>query len=532
MKEFNNIRELVEFTSQKFSQNTAFKIKNKVGKEVSYRNVTYTDLMDDIRALGKYFLFHGLDKKRISVVGKNCYEWMLVFLSVLSVNGIIIPIDKDLSKELAEGQLKDSEADALFYVGDFTEIFAENKNFLKVCMADDTFSKMLEEGRNLDNDADFDSIKVDSDKMSILLFTSGTSAASKAVMLSQRNITSDIYGMSLWEDFKETDVNLAILPFHHTFGMTQIVIFLSHGICNVFCEGLRIAKALNEYKVTILVAVPRITDEIYAKSIRTLEKRNKLKSVNRAIAFSGALKKIGIDIRRKLMKPLIDAMGGALRMLIIGAAPANPDVIKWFNAIGVLTVQGYGLTETSPCVSAENEKNMRRGSVGKAIPGVDVKINEPDSDQIGEIIVKGKNVMLGYYNDEEKSHNVLKDGYFYTGDMGYIDKDGYIFITGRKKNVIVQGNGKNIYPEELEMMLSKSGYVKECIVYNKRENDKDYICAKIVYDSDLNEDEIRPEIEKHINKINSDLPMYKQIKTYELTDKEMEKTSTLKIKRY
>lgn len=532
MRNFNNIRELIENSEKKYTKNTAFKIKKRTDSGIVYTDVLYEDLMQDIRALGKYMIFHGMDKKRIAIIGKNCYEWMLVFLSVLSVNGTIVPVDKDLSTELAEGQLRDANVDVLFYIGDYEKIFERKNDFFKICVSDDEFSEMLAEGKKLENDLDFDNIEIDSDKMSILLFTSGTSAASKAVMLSQRNITADVYGMSIWEKFTENDINLAILPFHHTFGMTQIIIFLAHGMCNVFCEGLRIAKALKEYKVTILVAVPRITDEIYAQSIRTLKKKNKLKTVNRVIAVSGALMKVGIDIRRRLMKQIIDAIGGALRMIIIGAAPANPEVIKWFNSVGILTVQGYGLTETSPCVSAENEHNMRSGSVGKAIPGVEVKIFEPNEDKIGEIIVKGKIVMNGYYGDEEKTKEVIKNEYFHTGDMGYIDKDGYIFITGRKKNVIVQGNGKNIYPEELEMLIANSNYVKECIVYNKRENDKDYICAKIVYDDSQKEEEIRPEIEKLIEKINSKLPLYKQIKAFELTDKEMEKTSTLKIKRY
>ena len=529
-KKFSNIREIIEYSSVRFKDRVAFKIKEKKNRVVSYDDVTYERLRDDIQALSKYFIAHGLQGKRIAVIGKNSYEWMLVFLAVLCSGGVIVPLDKGLFECELNDQLDRAEADAIFYPAIFKN-FVENRDMVKICTDEDEFRDVLREGYSLELDKEYKKIKIDSKAMSILVFTSGTTSESKAVMLSQKNIAANVYGMSLWEKFTEDDVNMAILPFHHTFGMTQIVLFLSYGMCNVFCEGLRIAKCLSEYKVTVLVAVPRIVDEMYASVIKKLTALNKLGAVKSAIALSTSLRKVNIDIRKKAFHEIIEAMGGGLRCIIVGAAPANPDVLKWFNDIGILAIQGYGLTETSPVVAAENETHMRTASVGFPLPNVKVKIFEPDENGIGEIIVKGDNVMLGYYKNDEATAKVMRNGYFHTGDMGYFDKKGYLYITGRQKNVIVLNNGKNVFPEELEQLLSDSPAVKECIVFNKDDSGKDCIYAKIVYNTEFEFDKIQELVNEHIGKINKKLTSYKQIRGYDLTDQEMEKTTTLKIKR-
>ena len=527
MQRFKDFRELIDFSASEYSDRNAFIVKH--GKEYDY--IKYKRFREETRALGKYMLKHNRNDKRIAVIGQNSYGWMLVYLSVLCAGGVIVPLDKGLFKDEIAEQLSRAEADIIFYSSEMEDIVPNHDGLTRICMDSEEFENIMREGAALDNDGEYDKIVLKPKDMSILLFTSGTTSISKAVMLSQDNILSNIYQMTLCEKFYPTDVNLAILPFHHTFGMTEMIIFISHGMCNVFCEGLRIAKALKEYNVTMLVVVPRIAESMRDIVLKKLKARGQLEKVEKAIKLTGFLRKIGIDIRRKIFKEIIDGMGG-LRMIIIGAAAADYEVLKWFNNIGILTVQGYGLTETSPCIAAENERYMRKASVGKPIPGVEVKIDKPDSDGIGEILAKGDNVMLGYYKDEENTNKVFKDGYFCTGDMGYFDKDGYLYITGRKKNVIVLANGKNVFPEEIEMLLSQCDAIKECIVYNNKNGGKDCIYAKIVYNTDdFNADEARKLIDEYIKQINEHLVSYKQIKGYDMTDIEMEKTTTLKIKR-
>ncbi|MDD4688387.1 MAG: AMP-binding protein [Eubacteriales bacterium] len=527
VKLYDNIRQLIEDASVKHGKRLAFKIKKQ---RKIYDDITYLRLREEMESMGKYLISQNLAGKRVAVIGKNSYQWMLVYLSVLATGGIIVPLDRGLFPEEIHEQLTRSGAQAIFYGDEFEETLSSRDDTFKMCIDSEDFEGAIEIGKTLDNKT-YKNIKVDGSELSILLFTSGTTAASKAVMLTQKNITANVYGMTVWENFDKNDVNMALLPFHHTFGMTQIVLFLSVGMCNVFCEGLRIARCLLEYNVTVLVGVPRIIEEIHNTVNKKLKSQNKLEKVSRGIQISNALRKFGIDIRRKLFKELLDAMGG-LRMVIVGAAPADPEVLKWFNDIGVLTVLGYGLTETAPTLTAESYKCMRRGSVGKALPNVELKIDTPDENGIGEIIAKGDNVMLGYYNDEESTNAVLKNGWFYTGDMGYFDSDGYLYITGRKKNVIVLNNGKNVFPEELESLISSSEYIKECLVYNDTESGKDCITAKIVYNADYTVEEIRRRVKDHIDKINTRLASYKQIKDYFLTEIEMEKTTTLKIKRW
>ncbi len=531
IKEYKNIRELIQDSAVKFPDNIAFKVKIREEKNVRYDDVTYQRLEKEIKIMSKYLISKGLKGKRIAVIGKNSYRWMLVWLSVLSTDSVVVPLDKGLMEFEINDQLARSEADAIFYAEEYKDILKDKEDIIKICTDNEEFDLAMSEGETLDNDAEYDIIVPDNEKMSVLLFTSGTTSKSKAVMLSQKNLMADVYGLNKWISFRTDDVNMAILPFHHAFGMMQILLFLSNGICNVFCEGLRVDKCLNEYGVTIMVAVPKIIDEIYKTINRKLVKMNKLEKVHKGIRLTSFLRKLGVDVRRKVFKEIIDGLGGHLRIIIVGAAAANPQVLKFYNDIGIFSIQGYGLSETSPCITAENKKNMRTNSVGKALPNADVRIFEPDENGIGEIIVKGDMVMLGYYKDEENNSKVLKNGYFHTGDLGYIDKDGFVFISGRKKNVIVLENGKNVFPEEIESLLDECKFIKECIVYNNREKGKDCISAKIVYYAENGYEESKKEIDAFVEEVNEKLISYKKIKEIELTDVEMEKTTTMKIKR-
>lgn len=525
-KKYSHLREMIETCAVKFENNIAFKIKKlDENKKVYYDEITYSRFSKEVEYLARSFMEEGLAGKRIAVIGKNSYEWILVFLAAVSAGGTIVPLDRGLLDYEIEDQLKRSEAEALFYGGEFKDRVV-NYDIFKVCTEDKEFENMLIQGKAADNKAEYDAIEISTDEMSILLFTSGTTSASKAVMLSQNNITSNIYSMSLWEKLYETDVNMALLPLHHTFGMVQTMLFLSFGMCNVFCEGLRIAKCLNEYGVTIFVGVPRIIEEMMLVIKRRIEAQGKTKLINFMFKMSNLLRKCGIDIRRKLFKQVLAAMGGKLRLVIIGAAAASPDVLKFFNDMGVLAIQGYGLTETSPVISAENDTHMRKDSVGPAIPGVEVRIDNPGENGIGEIVARGENIMLGYYKAPEQTAEIIKDGWLYTGDMGRMDKDGYIFICGRKKNVIVLSNGKNVFPEEIETLINLSPAVKECIVYAEGDD----ICCKVVADEKF-EGNSEDAIAEHIASVNEQLIQYKKINKYTIQETEMAKTTTGKIKR-
>jgi long-chain acyl-CoA synthetase len=399
-----------------------------------------------------------------------------------------------------------------------------------------TGKQLLENGNN-----DFLNATIEPEKMSILLFTSGTTSLSKAVMLSHKNICSNIYAMQRFIKIYDTDVNMAFLPFHHTFGCTGLLLFLSNGSTNVFCDGLRhIQQNLKEYQVSIFVCVPLLLESMYKQIQKTIDKTGKRATVEKGLKISKSLLKVGIDIRRKLFKEIIDNLGGKLRFVISGAASIDTKVIEDFNDLGITTIQGYGLTETSPVLIGENEFCIKHGSVGFPLCNIDIKIDNPNENGIGEIIAKGPNVMLGYYNNEEATNEVLIDGWFHTGDLGYIDNDGYIFVTGRKKNVIVLKNGKNIYPEELESLINNLIYVSECMVFGLPKDDDLLLSAKIVYNKDyiketypnISEKDLYDIIWNDIKKINSTLTNFKHIKNIIITDEPMIKTTTAKIKRF
>lgn len=526
MKEYQTIRELIEDTAKKYKDKNAFIVK----KDGKYDCISYLRLEKEIRNLGKCLIAKGFKGKHIAIIGKNSYNWMLVYLSVLSIGSVAVCLDRALSAKDIEFQLNFSDTDLVFYSSDVEKKITVSPGKTFICTDSDDFCNLLKEGDNTFDD-DYNNTQADPLALSILIFTSGTTSDPKAVMLSQKNILFDVYQMSIWENFCETDVNLALLPFHHTFGMTQIVIFLSSGMCNVFCEGLRVAKALNEYKVSVLVVVPRILESIYAVIQKKAAAENKTAALRKLSALSNGLKKIKIDLRRFLFKSVLNGLGGNLRMIIVGAAAGDPVILKFFNDMGILTIQGYGLTETSPCISAENHTHMRKKSVGLALPALDVKIIDKDSNGIGEIAVKGDNVMLGYYKNEESTKKVFNDGYFLTGDMGRIDNENYIFITGRKKNVIVLSNGKNVFPEEIEATLVNCNAIKECIVSKGELNGRECLSAKIVYDKNYTYEDAAKIIELYLKNYNENAVSYKHIKDYTLTDIEMEKTTTLKIKR-
>ncbi|MEI3410808.1 MAG: AMP-binding protein [Clostridia bacterium] len=415
-----------------------------------------------------------------------------------------------------------------------------------ICMDEqtdeNTVNKVIKKGEELikQGNTEFLNAKINEKDLAVLIFTSGTTSASKAVMLSQYNIAKNIHDMLMVEKFKSSDVNIAFLPYHHAFGSTGQLVMLASGIQTVFPDGLKyIGQNLKEYGVTVFVGVPKLIEAIYDRVNKEIEKQGKTKLIKTAKLFTNFLLKCKIDVRRKAYKKIINNLGG-LRFVISGAAALNKDVANGFYELGIETVQGYGLTETAPVVAAENYKYRKSGSIGFPMPSVDVEIVNKDENGIGELKVKGPNVMMGYYQNEKATKEVIKDGWFYTGDLAYRDKEGYIFIAGRKKNMIVLKNGKKIFPEEMEDLVNQIDLVEESFVFGMPKGDDLLLSVEIKYNEkvakekypNLNEEEIKKLIWNKVKETNKLLPKYKYIKNMILTKEDFIKTSTQKIKRF
>lgn len=541
------LKELAVNGAKNFSDDLAFIIKHKNNSKITYENITYTKFLNHINSFGTGLLKKGFTGKRVALIGPNSYEWMLTYFTVQSGIGILIPLDKGLPDSEIEYSLQKSKADVIVFSEEYLDRIMELKettNLTKfICMQKNNKNiptiqdfmnigtRELKKGNTL-----FSSLEIDPNELSLILFTSGTTSLAKAVMLTQRNILVSVNGVTEILDVTPKDVGIALLPFHHTFGALSVMYLFAGGACTTFCDGLRyIGDNLKEYHVTTFICVPLILESMYKKIMLQIEKTNKTKKVNFALALSKFLLFFKIDIRRKLFKEIIDSIGG-LRMAISGASALDPRVQKGLNDFGIRASQGYGLTETAPVLTAPKNDMDKIGSCGTPIPEVEVKIANPNENGIGEIIARGPNVMLGYYENEEATNEVIKDGWFYTGDLGYKDDDNFFYITGRKKNVIVLKNGKNIYPEELEVLINKLPYLNECIVFGYPKDDDLIVSTKIVYDAkqignNLDEKEIKNKIWEDIKKLNNTLPTYKYIKNLFISEEPMIKTTTSKIKR-
>lgn len=555
IKEFNNIKEIMLDSSEKFADNVAFTIKHQEGKEKSYENITYKKMIEDIYALGTAFYDLGLKNKRVAIIGKNRYEWVLTHLTNMFGSMVSVPLDKGLQDGELEESLVRSKADAVvfdFKLSGLIEKIKENgKTQIKefICMDENntynSIDKLVKKGYKLlqENYKEFVENKINDKDLAILLFTSGTTSKSKAVMLSQNNIATDIYAMKKVEDIRSTDRNICFLPFHHIFGSTCIIMMLACGVKNAFPDGLRYIKQnMQEYKVTIFVSVPILMEAIYKAVFHEIDIQGKRKLVARARKVSNFLYKMHIDVRKKLFKQIIDQLGGELRSVIIGGAPADPLSLKGFNEIGIDTFQGYGLSETGPVVAAEDPKHRRNGSVGHIMCIDEVKVDNKDDKGIGEIIVKGPNVMLGYYEMPDLTAETIKDGWYHTGDLGYIDKDGYLFLTGRSKNLIVLKNGKKVFPEELETLINRIDLVSESMVFGWEAEDDKYditVSVKCVYDDSVIKENYKGKTDAEldeilwdkIKEINTTFPKYKHIQKLVTSHDELIKTTTKKVKR-
>lgn len=547
-------RELVNRYKNRYANNVAFEYRHDVHDEKTIK-VTYAEFANDIEALGSSLLTLNMENKRVAIIAPNRYEWCVSYLAVGTAGLTVVPLDKSLPDNEIESLIIRSKVDTVIFDNKYSEVFKkinqEKKSSLKyyICM-DDTdgfikYSEILSKGRELllaDNN-EYNNVQINPDEISIILFTSGTTSIAKAVALSQSNICADVTALSQIAKIYETDRFLSFLPLHHTFESTTTFLYgTSCGITIVFCDGLKyIQRNLKEFNITGFVCVPLMLEIMYKKMMKTIEEQGKTKLVNTMRKITRGLLKVKIDVRKKVFKQIFESLGPNLRMFISGGAAISKEAIKAFRDIGINLLQGYGLTETSPVLAGENDVYKRDGSVGFALPGIDIKIDKPNSEGIGEIIAKGPVVMHKYLDNEEATNEVLKDGWFHTGDLGKFDKDGFLFITGRKKYVIVLKNGKNIFPEELEILINQLGYVSESMVYGKPDKDDDLtICAKIVYNAEEMEklypnkskEEYHDIVWQDIrNNINKQMPAYKYIREIIVTDEPLVKTTTQKVKR-
>lgn len=551
--EIKDLKDMLNKTGKLYAEKPAYKIKVEEGK---YQVYTHKEVRDMINALGTSLINLGLKGKRIAVIGENRYEWEIAYLSIVCGTGIVVPLDKSLPANELELLIERSDIEAIFYTKKYSEIIQNirlsEKNKLKhlISMDNDengegiySQKELIREGKKLieEGNNEFLNAKINPKEMEIMLFTSGTTSKSKVVALSHENICTNLMDIGSVLDVNQEDVFLSILPIHHVFECTVGFLFsLYKGAETVFCDGLRhIVENLNEYHVTVMACVPGIYERIFMMIRKKLEKQGKLEEI---LKNEEKYKNCSMKERKEAFEEIHDMLGGKIKLFISGAASLDNTIEERYRLLGINLVQGYGLTETSPVVAIGTNKNYRLGSIGKTVPSVEAKLVDVNEEGIGELVVRGPSIMLGYYDNKEANKESLKEGWFYTGDLAKIDEEGYIFICGRKKSVIVLKNGKNIFPEELENLVNKIEGVKEAFIFGKVQSDDKNnikINVKIVFDRDVIKDVYKVEknediytvLAKKIKEINQTMPSYKAIRGIILTEEPLIRTTTNKIKR-
>ena len=551
--EITDLKDMLNKTKNLYGEKIAYKIRNDEGK---YKLITHKEVRDMIDSLGTELIDLGLKGKRIAIIGPNRYEWEIAYLAIVCGTGIAVPLDKSLPENELESLIERAEVEAIFYTEKYEEslikIRNNQKNKLKYLISMDlkqnttniiSEEALIEKGKKLleGKNTEFINAQINSEEMSVMLFTSGTTSKSKVVKLSHKNICANIMDLGSVLDVNSEDILLSILPIHHVFECTVGFLFsLYKGAQTVFCDGLRhIVENLNEYNVSTMACVPSVYEKIFSIIMKKLEKQGKLQDV---LGKMEKYKDATMEEKKQVFKEIHDMLGGNIKLFISGAAALDKKIEEKYRLLGINIVQGYGLTETSPVVGIGTNKYHRAGSIGKSLPSVEARISNKNSEGIGELIVKGPSVMLGYYDNEIATNEVIKDGWFYTGDLAKIDDDGYIYICGRKKSVIVLKNGKNIFPEEIENLVNKIDGVKESFVFGKvKSEDKNdiKINVQLVIDKEeieeiyktQNNDEIHKILSGKIKEINKIMPRYKSIKGILITENELIKTTTNKIKR-
>ncbi len=537
-KRYNNFREIINTSAIEYSQKTAFQIKTK---EDGYRYISYSELKELYYGLCTKFIESGYLGKKIAVIGANSFEWALSYLCAATV-GVAVPIDKELQPEDVRDFFDSAECVAVCTdnakIETLKGVVTRNINYIPF----DTIEKLAREKSSPEL---VDGIEIGKDEMRILIFTSGTTGNSKGVCLSQNNLCANIHSTVRIVKVTPRDKTLSILPLHHTYECTvNFLLVLSKGATICYCDGLtKIQKNLLEYQPTALIVVPallKVLNKRIKKSIAA-DCPAKYKEYFENETLADALKKTPFLLRKIICSKVRKSLGSKLRMFIVGAAELDPALVEDFTALGIRTLQGYGLTECAPLLTTNNDFHLNTDSAGIAVPGVEIKIDNPNEEGVGEILAKGENIMLGYYNDPDATAEVFRDGWFCTGDLGYMNENGDLFIKGRIKNVIVTENGKNIYPEELETRLSEYPEIGEVLVFGAKENGESYVKAKVFPNLDYlrqkfgrqpSDEETEKAVKGAVKAVNKKIPGYKHIKTVEVLDDALEKTTTQKIKRF
>ena len=541
-----DLKDMLKKSGEKYGKNIAYKLREEEGK---YKLITHEQVRKMVDGLGTSLINMGLKDKRIAIIGENRYEWEIAYLSIVCGTGIVVPLDKSLPENELESLIERSEVEAIICSKKYIETLKKIKNNkLKYIISMDlektedeiiSEKELIKKGIELVKKGDkrFTEAEIDNSKMNIMLFTSGTTSLSKAVALSHKNICSNLMDLASTLDVNSNDIFLSFLPLHHVFECTVGFLFAFYiGAQIVFCDGIRhIPENLKEYKVSVMASVPAIYERLFKIVRKQIEKSGNLEEI---LINEEKHKNDTIEEKKEVFKEIHNMFGGNIKLFISGAASLDAKIEQKFRNLGFNIVQGYGLTETSPIVAVGNKKYHKIGSIGKAVPSVQVKLLNVNEHGVGELAVKGPNVMLEYYGNKEATKKVLKDGWFSTGDLAKIDEEGYIFICGRKKNVIVLKNGKNIYPEEMESLINKEDGIDESFIFGKPISEDPTnikIFAKIVYNKeffkDQTQEEITKEISKKISAINKSMPRYKSIRGIIVSEEPLIKTTTNKIKR-
>ena len=558
---YKTVKEIFKRSIEKYKDNIYILERPNHDHKAKFEEFTYERFGNDAINLGTGLMkYLNLSNERIIIIGENTYYWYVSYFSILCGVGIAVPVDKELPNNEIENVIKRSHAAAVIYSKkkkDAIDKIKDNlpmvKYFIEMNSNDGVQGRdvgiehVIAEGKKLTDagNTEYMDVEIDPEEFKFLIFTSGTTSQAKGVMLCHRNLAENVNAVSKYVKIYERDIFFSVLPLHHTYESSiGALLPFANGSSVAICGGLRyIVPDMQEAKPTAMLAVPLLVESLYKKINQSIEKSGKAGLVNSMLHLTNALKSVGIDIKRKVFKEIYDNLGGNMRIIVSAAAPIDKKIGKWVQDIGIEFLQGYGLTETAPIAALTPECDPRVGSVGLPVNCAQIKIHNPNENGEGEIWIKSQTLMLGYYEDEEATKEVVHDGWFNSGDIGYQDKDGYVYVTGRSKNVIVTQNGKNIYPEEIELLLSKIPEIAECMVYGKEvEGEKELIISvKVIpnmeeienlHGKDLSEEEIHKIIWNKIKEVNKGLTSYKAIKNLEIKHDEFAKTTTMKIKRY
>jgi len=536
VKKFDTIKEMLDMAVSEAGEKIAFKYKEN-GEIIEQ---TYSDFGSHVNSLGSALTEFGFADKHIACIAPNSYKWIVTYLTVLKSAGVYVPVDKDLPAADIFHILNESECSVVFYTKAHEQLFMSSTDklpFVKMYIGFDrledsgiflSYDKFIEHGESCDP-SEYLAMTNESNALKLLVYTSGTTGIAKGVMLSEHNLVSSVYyGLQVSTVF---DSCLSVLPYHHTYeAVSGILVSLHHHSTICINDSLKeVLKNLQLYKPSYIYLVPAFVEVFYSRITKTIKDSGKQKVFGILISVSNALRKVGIDLRKTLFKSVHTAFGGRLRKIVCGGAPIRPEIGKFFDDIGISLINGYGITECSPLVSANHDKYNDYHTVGIKLRCIDWRIDSPNEEGIGEICIKGDVVMLGYYKQPEKTAEVLKDGWFYTGDYGYINDRDQLLITGRKKNLIVLNNGKNVYPEEIEAYIMNIEYVTEVVVKGLLDDKgaESAIGAEVF----LSEDKTPADVLKDIRKVLYDLPSYKQVSKVVVRTEEFDKTTSKKIKR-